>query len=314
MNRRLVSAVFMVTLASCGPAESGSSGDSVVGGGSSPQGAAGRTPSSVAAELLAADRAFATAAARGEPFVALESMLAPDVMMSAPAGRFAHGVADVMAVLRSSPAAVGALLEWTPIRGGVSADGLHGFTYGYTTLTRADSTIPGKYLAYWVKSPGGWRVSAYRRARRPPGDVSLGERPPALPPRLVAPGDAAARARYAAELDSTERAFSRDAQPLGLGVAFVRYAADDAMNMGGPDDAAFLFGPAEIGQGVGSGNTPGTTIVWAPDSVRVASSGDLGVTLGFITITERARAPRRIPFFTVWRRDDVSQPWRFVAE
>ena len=31
-------------------------------------------------------------------------------------------------------------LEWTPIRGGVSADGQHGFTVGYMTLHRPDGT------------------------------------------------------------------------------------------------------------------------------------------------------------------------------
>ena len=275
----------------------------------------GSTPSSEVAGLLAADRAFAAAAAQTDLITALSGMFAADVIMPAPGERLATGVADVVEVLRSNADNTGSRIEWTPIRGGISGDAQHGFTYGYTTVTRADGTkVPGKYVAYWVKGADGWRVSVYTRKPRAEGTVSLAERPPSLPPRLVAPGDEAARARFAEEVAETERSFSRDAQTMGLGPAFVRYSAPDAMNAGGPDDAEFIFGPEAIGQRVGSGISDGTTITWGPDSVRAASSGDLGVTMGLITITSAPRGTRRVPFFTVWKREGTGHPWRFVAE
>ena len=44
----------------------------------------------------------------------------------------------------------------------------------------------------------------------------------------------------------------------------------------------------------------------------VASSGDLGVTVGYIRTKDGSRPP--VPFFTVWRRDSPASPWRYIAE
>ena len=54
-----------------------------------------------------------------------------------------------------------------------------------------------------------------------------------------------------------------------------------------------------------------------PDKgVIVASSGDLGVTIGTIVVNEADSTGARpsFPFFTVWRRSGPDQPWRYVAE
>ena len=54
---------------------------------------------------------------------------------------------------------------------------------------------------------------------------------------------------------------------------------------------------------------------WAADRVIVSSSGDLGVTIGMIhPRTPVAGQPASFPFFTIWRRADLSAPWRYVAE
>jgi hypothetical protein len=279
------------------------------------------TPAQAVAELLSADRAFAAASARTDLVSGVTPMLASDVIMPAPGERIARGIDDVLGVLRSNPDNARSRVEWTPIRGGISADGRHGFTYGYMTTTRADGTrLPGKYLSYWVRHPEGWRVAAYKRLPRAEGPVSMTERQAALPARIVqASTDAVEHARLVEELKETERTFSRDAQVMGLGPAFVRYAAPDAMNAGGADDAEFLFGPEAIGQGVGSNVTPGATITWEPTDALVASSGDVGVTPGIITVVLPPSAAggsetRRIPYFTVWRRSGPGVPWRFVAE
>jgi hypothetical protein len=59
----------------------------------------------------------------------------------------------------------------------------------------------------------------------------------------------------------------------------------------------------------------GSTLNWAPDRVIVASSGDLGVTIGMIhPNTPRAGQPASFPFFTIWRRASPTAPWRYVAE
>jgi hypothetical protein len=186
------------------------------------------------------------------------------------------------------------------------------------TLTRPDgSELPGKYVAYWRRMPEGWRVAAYKRAIRPPGKVELGERPPAVPPASAGP-NALESVRDSAELQQIEREFSRDAQN-GFAAAFRKYAAPDAAHMGGGDDASFLFGPEAISRPLEGPPPPGITTTWAAGDAIAAASGDLGVTIGSITTTvaatdtTEARRNDR-PYFTIWRRDSPTVPWRFVIE
>jgi hypothetical protein len=278
-----------------------------------------RTPAEVADELLAADRAFAAKAAQTDLVSGISAMFTPDVTMPIPGGKFATTVAEAVEAMKSNPANTGAKVTWTPVRAGVSADGLHGFTYGYATVTKADnSQVLGKYLSYWVKGADGWRVAVYKRALRAAGDISTAMVPPALPPKMIAPvTDATAIDPHRQSLDAAERAFSSDAQKIGLGPAFAQYGSADAVNMGGPDKAEFVRGAGEIAKAVTGGSMDATSPVsWGPDRVIVASSGDLGVTIGMIrrngeTPPGQASA---FPFFTIWRRDSVSQPWKYVAE
>lgn len=265
-------------------------------------------------ELLAADRQHAVAARGLNVIDALAAMFDPDVILSA-AGAFHHGRVAALAQLRSVPENATARLDWAPVRGAISADGQHGFTYGFMTLQRADSTlVPLKYLAYWVRGHQGWRVRVYRRVVRPAGEVDRSMRDPLVPARLASPGtDAGAVARYAAEVGNAERAFSELAGRIGLGPAFTQNAAPDAMNMGGPQSADFVYGPDAIGAAVGAGEQGPSKLTWGPDTVLVASSGDLGVTIGHIIAPgSDAGPPRRIAFFTVWRK--VGGTWKFVAE
>ena len=265
-------------------------------------------------ELLAVDRDHAARARRTNVVDALGAMFADDVMLSA-YGAFHPGRDSALARLRAVPENLTARIEWAPIRGGISGDGEHGFTYGFMTLVRADSTrLPLKYLAYWVKKAGGWKVAVYRRAPRAEGEVPMTMREPSLPDRMVAVSrDPAAIARHAKALGDAEREFSTLAGKIGLGPAFTQNAAPDAMNMGGGQSADFLFGPEAIGAGVGAGETGPSALTWGPDTVLVASSGDLGVTIGHINAPPNANQPaRRIPFFTVWKK--VGGVWKFVAE
>ena len=87
--------------------------------------------------------------------------------------------------------------------------------------------------------------------------------------------------------------------------------------MGGPARAAFVVGADSIGAVVSQGEPDsGSSVSWAPDRVIVASSGDLGVTIGTIVANQAdsAGTTAKFPFFTVWRRDGIDEPWRYVAE
>jgi hypothetical protein len=281
---------------------------------------AANSPQAAMDELLATDRAYSARSASTDLVSGISAMFANDVAMAIPGGRFSASADEAMLALRAVADNSRSRAEWVPVRGGISADGLQGYTWGYMTIVKPDNTTtPAKYLSYWVKRLDGWRVVAYRRRLRPAGEVSLAAIAPSLPARMVAPTtDAALIAGYRSSLDATERAFSDSAKVIGLGVAFARYGRADAVNMGGAKDAAFVVGAEAIGRVV-SGDKPEepSTLVWAPDRVIVASSGDLGVTIGLIRETAPGpdlNAPTMFPFFTVWQRASPADPWRYVAE
>jgi ketosteroid isomerase-like protein len=279
---------------------------------------AGATPQSAVDELLAVDRAFSAASAKTDLVAGLAAMFADDVIIPNPPGQFADGKAAVVAMLRTNADNARSSTEWTPVRGGVSADGQQGFTIGFMTLYRPDGAkLALKYLAYWVKRPEGWRVAAYKRARAGEGNPPLAMMTPALPEALVpASADAAVIARHRESLDRAERTFSDEAQRIGLGPAFARFGSADAVNLGGVSDAGLVVGAENIARIVSTGQpATGSTLFWAPDRVIVASSGDLGVTIGMIHPNAPAAGqPANFPYFTVWRRPNPTAPWRYIAE
>ena len=279
------------------------------------------TPQGVVEELLAVDRGFAAAGATTTVTQALSAMFADNIMMptTVPTLRFARSRAEATEALNSNPANVEGRVHWVPIRGGVSADGQHGFTIGYMTLSSADGKAQSlKYVAYWTKRPDGWRVAAYRRspASQPPASSHM--MPPASPSELVAPTtDRTMIGRHKASLEAAEKAFSDEAQTIGLGPAFAKHGSADAVNVGPPTAAEFIVGAEAIARSVGAGSQgQPSPVSWAADEGSlVASSGDLGVTFGYIRPhTPSADQPAAIPFFTIWRRPNANMPWRYVAE
>jgi ketosteroid isomerase-like protein len=280
------------------------------------------TPQQVADELLEADRAFSAASAKSDLITGLSAMFAADVAMPAPTG-IVYGAEKAIAALRANPANAGAKAEWTPARVGLSADGRHGFTAGFMTVTRADGTVQhAKYMAYWEKQSAGWRALAYKRAPAQVAapKIAVGR---VLPEKITAaPADDAAIERNRESLAEAERSFSRDAQTMGIGAAFTLYGSPDAANFGGPDVPTFVFGNVAIGAAVGAGSPPNTSPVnWGPEKTIIARSGDFGVTIGYIVRNapgaegsgQGGKIPAGQPFFTIWRRD-ASGAWRYIAE
>ena len=265
--------------------------------------------------LLAADRAFSARAAEAASAAdGFAPMFDAGVVMPA-GGRQVIGREAVIAAFRDSPAFREGRVSWTPVRGGISADGTHGFSYGYLTLSGGDPARRNrKYLAYWVRQPEGWRVAAYRQIPRPAGDVPLDLLPPSLPGFAAAPSDdAAAIAAHQNSLAAAEQAFSDRAQRVGLRAAFREYGREDAMNM--YEGAAFRVGLDAITAGFPEGETA-SPLSWSTERALVASSGDLGVSIGTIRANGPVPQgqPAAFPFFTIWRRDRPDAPWRYVAE
>lgn len=274
-----------------------------------------QSPQAIADELLMADRAFAAAATNRPPAEAIAAMLDDDVVMFiVPQPPLARGRTEALDLLGKAFAGEPSTLSWAPVRAGISADGSQGFTYGFATRTIAGKPpVLSKYLSYWIRRPEGWRLAAYKLVPREAGPVVTDLRPAALPDRMIAPtADPATIESYRSELDRTERAFSDESQVVGLGPAFRKYGSADAMNVGGAAD--FTYGNEAIAAGFGT--DPGSPLRWAPDGVLVASSGDLGITYGYLLRNGPVPPGRlaRIPWFTVWRRVSPQVPWRYVAE
>jgi hypothetical protein len=162
-------------------------------------------------------------------------------------------------------------------------------------------------------------VAVYKRVLADEAPAARDVTAPALPAALVEPTtDAATMTRHKASLEAAEKAFSDEAQTIGLGPAFAKHGSADAVNVGPRSSPTFVFGAAAIGKAVGAGSEgKPSPVAWAADEgALVASSGDLGVTFGYI----RQNAPSEgtpsggVPFITVWRRANPNAPWRYIAE
>jgi hypothetical protein len=278
--------------------------------------AAARSARANVEALLEADRAFSAAAARA-PTAAdgLATMFDAEIVAPFPAQGLVVGRDALVAALRAAPGYGEQGISWAPVRGGISADGSQGFTFGFLTLAGGDpARRERKYLAYWIRRPQGWRVVTWRAIPRQPGAVSTAMMAPSLPgfaarerrePRLIE--------SHRASLAAAERAFSDRAQQVGLRVAFREYGRADAMNM--YRGAGFDVGLDAVTANVDANETT-SPVSWSTERSFVASSGDLGVSIGTIR-TNRPGADGRsnaFPFFTIWRRDGPDAPWRYIAE
>ena len=155
----------------------------------------------------------------------------------------------------------------------------------------------------------------YKRAPGGGPGVSLQLLAPALPEPGLRVADARGVAQFDAELRRAESAFSDDAQKIGVSAAFRRWGAPDAVNLG--SGASWVQGPENFAAGPDAPDRP--AIVWSSDTVIVASTGDLGVSIGRIRVIPRAAGDSVRPagtqhFFTIWKRRTPADVWRYIAE
>ena len=241
-------------------------------------------------------------------------MFDDEVVMPIPGKGHAAGREAVLDDLRQSPSFKTEKLSWSPVRGGISADGTQGFTYGFLSLTDGDpAKRERKYLAYWIRRPAGWRVVAYRQVVREAGGVSTAMLPPSLPASATErKEDPVLTSRARQSVAAAEKSFSDHAQVVGLRAAFREYGREDAMNMYA--GAGFSIGLDAITAGFKDEGP--AKIHWGTERSFAASSGDLGVSIGTIAPNDPpdGKPQPGFPFFTVWRRDGPDKPWRYIAE
>lgn len=264
--------------------------------------------------LIATDTEFGGRGTR-EPFVDVAArMFAEHVVLQS--ATLVYGRTAALERVRAGVVGrEGARAEWKPLRAGVSADGQQGFTYGYMTIATDTAQLTAKYVAYWARQAGAWRVVAFKIAPRPAGAVT-DSLLPAIAPSPAWRGVPRDSARSAQELAAAETTFGREGE-TDIGAAFRRYGDPEAVNVGrGP---AFTFGNESIAREIGAAFPPGRPgLTWGPERVIVAASGDLGVSMGYIRSLappkEGAPPSKGTPFFTIWRRAEPGAPWRYIAE
>jgi len=273
----------------------------------SPAGFAVRASAAIE-ELLAAERDYSNRAAKLAPAAGIGSILAEDARLYTRQGVVRGGDA-AEASLAANAMNKGTSASWRSVRGDVSADGRHGFTLGYLDIAGGDpKTAHRRYLAYWVRGSSGWRVAAFKQAIRAEGEADAPAQAAARPLRAAAP-EQSRKTNFRSSLTAAEKAFSDRAQVVGLRQAFQENGRPDAIHLFGKN--GFAIGLDAIAANFDPDDKP-SPINWSADDVLVASSGDLGVTFG--TIRPNDGSAPGTPFFTVWMRDDPSQPWRYVAE
>lgn len=134
--------------------------------------------------LLAQDAAFRSAPSSG--LAGLTSNFDDEVVAFAPPiPGFARGRSQATDTLARALGASASTFTWSPIRAGISGDGQHGFTFGYVVASEPEYF--GKYVAYWVRSDGQWRIRLYKLVPRPGGPISAEMMPPWRPTRLSLP-------------------------------------------------------------------------------------------------------------------------------
>lgn len=110
------------------------------------------------AELLAADRAFAAAAAADGVPAAFSQFAAEDALVVT-SDAVSNGRAGIATRYQNWPQ--GARLEWAPETGRVSNRGDMGWTWGNSTTVAPDGTrTPGRYVSVWTRDyEGNWRYA-----------------------------------------------------------------------------------------------------------------------------------------------------------
>jgi ketosteroid isomerase-like protein len=257
--------------------------------------------------LLAADRELAHTVITAP--TALLDLLEPGAAVLLPAEPIRRGREEARTPYFKRYPSGTMHVEWTPMHAIVSSDGKLGCTTGATatqSLTLDRKPRYGRYVTCWRPgSDGRWRIVAHARN----GEAPTVEEPAAS---TSAPHSATSAS---GDLDAalvTDAAFARFALDSGPGPAFARFAANDAMLLGGR--ASPPRGPQEI-RAVFNGFSAGQRLLWNPMRGAGAASGGLAVTIGLSATGTAAGADEQAPghYLTVWRQE-ADGSWRFVFD
>lgn len=234
---------------------------------------------------------------------ALMPFLDPAVIYLRAGAHVAYGRQRVMALLSSAVPEAATFSAWQPIGGGLSRDRMSGYTFGIAVRA---TPAPGgalieRYVAFWTRTRATpWRISAY--AEVSPGSLSLS---PGDKPSPVMDSGRVLRSIIAADSVYAERA------SLSMASASLDAIAEDGVLL---TTTQLVVGPRAAADYFESRRS--FSISWVPRDARVATSSDLGFTVGDALVTSigptGAARQQFTKYLTVWRRDPEGR-WRVVV-
>jgi hypothetical protein len=202
-------------------------------------------------------------------------------------------------------------VSFEPLGGGVANDLLAAYTYGVAARAAGSGVRIERYLAFWVRSRGQpWRIVAYAEVggpvlSAPEASAITAQAIPAETPTTKAISEARASLRAA------DSSFSDLSYRMGTAFAFSNTVADDGIVFGTPELAV---GPTAVRESL-LPRASSTSLTWRPVYVFVASSRDIGYSIGESVSTGRgpsgAAIQRAGKYLTVWRN---GREWKFLAD
>ena len=226
-----------------------------------------------------------------------------------------RGNRAIRAVVAPESASARLVVRWQPVRAEVSRDRASGYTYGYTFLGNVgdESTLRvDRYIAFWRKGATGWRIAGYAETYgAPPGPSAV----PAAAMEGMLADVAMSRTRASVDpIRAADVAFAREAERMGAGEAFGRFAAPDAQIFSAAGE--FITGPQAIRASFGPA-VANSSFTWEPVYGEISSAGDLGFTVGNAVVTlerqDGAAVVRYSKYLTVWKRQQDGA-WKYVVD
>ena len=266
--------------------------------------AAAGQPATAADSLAAAERAVVEASARDGFAPAITAALTPDGTILWPGAPVVSGPDLLRRLLSAQKSLDSVRITWQPLGTELASDGTLGVTWGVVVAVSSGGAARlGRYIAAWRREGAVWRLAAF---------VPLGLIPSAavvLPPEIAALRHAPLAAEGpAAAFISADLAFARLAGDSSAALAFERFAAPDAITLGG---GLLNRGPAAIGRSLQGG--PPSQWAWHPVLAGAAASGDLGFTVGESVIRSEGSPASYGKYLTIWRRLPSGEA-RFVTD
>jgi ketosteroid isomerase-like protein len=266
------------------------------------------------AAVMAADQALADNVAKNGPqaFLAALDPNAAVLFPGQPILRGRVGAQTAFLARYSSPSS----FSWRPVHAVASTDGRFGCTVGFSSFTNSADTShlerKGTYLTCWQRGPGGkWRIAGHQRNDSPGRSPVLAD----SGTMSFAPHSATVSRRgngLRASQDADAEFAKMGSLPEGPGPAFVHYAANDAVMLGGSNFPHGLSGIAAAFNGFPADQI----ITWDPMRSFGSGSGGLAYTVGHSVSGPRpgkAGEAQLNKYMTIWRQNPDGR-WVYIFD